>query len=637
MALATGTTADQLRDRGRDGIARARDILERVERGDAGDVLEAFNDLLIALANVELEAALLREVHPDAAVREAAEALQRDAAVFRVDAHQSRALHAALRAIDARALDAQAARFRELALRDMRRAGVELPDADRTRARALRGEVVRLGQDYARTIRNDVRTLELDPADLEGLPPDYLAARTLPSGRIRITTDPPDTTPVLLYARSARARRAVLEAMGQRAPENLETFSRLRAKRYALARVLGHPAWADFNLEDKMTGSPAVARAFLERLIEIGAPRLEDELAELLAAKRADIPDEAWIEPWDLQHYQQRVRQTRFRYDSQEARPYFEYRRVRQAILDLNAELFDLAFTPVTLPDRWHDAVETFEVRVRGELRGYISLDMHPRAGKNKWFYCTTKVPGIADRQLHHGVLICNFPDPSMVKGPALMEHQQVVTFFHEFGHLVHGIAAGKARWIRLMRPAENDIMEAPSRFHEEYIFDHDVLTRFARHVETGAVIPRELVERMREARDFGRGWRIRSGAFMSLLALDLHTGDPAGTDARQMARELRERLVPERQLESSNFPATWEHMSNEAYSAAYYTYLWSDVIARDLYTRFTRGLLDAVEARRYFELLLGQGGTKPAAELVADFLGRPYSFDAFERWLRGT
>jgi thimet oligopeptidase len=518
----------------------------------------------------------------------------------------------------------------------MRRAGAELSAADQRAARALREGIVKLSQDYARNLRNDVRTVELEPGELEGLAPDYVAAHPAgPDGRIRITTDPPDTTPVVLYARRGSARKKVLEAMEARAPANLAVFAELRAKRHQLARLLGYGSWADYNTEDKMTGSAGAVRDFLARVAEVAREPLQRDLGELIAEKRKDEPG-ADLAMWDWRHYLQRVRTKRYGYDAREVRPYFEYRTVRQFILDLNGELFGLTFEPAASFEPWHPAVETFAVKVEGELRGYISLDMHPREGKNKWFYCTTKVPGIAGRQLHHGVLVCNFPDPAAVRGPALMDHTEVVTYFHEFGHLVHGIASGSARWIRLMRPAESDVMEAPSRFLEEYIFDGAVLSRFARHVETGAPIPADLVKRLRGARDFGRAVIAQNSVYLASLALLLHDREPEQIDARKAARELRERYLPLREVEGSNFPVNWEHMSNEAYSASYYTYLWSDVIARDLYTRFARGLLDKEEARRYFTLLLAQGGRKPAAEIVANFLGRPYSFDAFERWMRG-
>jgi thimet oligopeptidase len=232
-------------------------------------------------------------------------------------------------------------------------------------------------------------------------------------------------------------------------------------------------------------------------------------------------------------------------------------------------------------------------------------------------------------------VLVCNFPDPNASKGPALMEHGQVVTFFHEFGHLVHGIVRGNVvEWARLGRPAENDFMEAPSRFLEDYIFELDVLRRFAKHVETGAAIPEDLVRRLQAARDFGQGVITEQSAVQSRQSLRLHDGDPAGHDARTVARAVADRESRFAQLEGSNWPVNWEHMGSEAYAAAYGTYLWSSLIAADIRSGFRNGLMDIADAHRYRDEVLAPGGNIPAADAVANFLGRPYNSNAFKERL---
>ncbi len=643
MAIMTAPpSVGELRERTERRLERATEMLADLRRRGAPytqqTFLEPLNDIQIELSNAQLDVSLLKEVHPEPEVRQTCEELQLRLSRFATELQQDRDIYKGHREIDVAALDPHARRFVELARMDMRRAGVELPDAGRDRAKELRQRMVQLAQEYARILREDVRTVELDPSELEGLPEDYIRAHPGgPDGNARITTNPPDTTPFLSYAKSERARRAVAQAMADRASDNIRVFGEMRRTRHQYARLLGYDTWADYNTEDKMAGSARSVREFLDRVRDAARRSAEIEFGELLAQKRTELPDAATIGTWESAYYTQQLRSTKYAFDARAARPYFEYRTVRQAILDLNSELFGLEFRKVEDPEAWHPSVETFEVRVRGELRGRISLDMHPRDGKNKWFYCTTKTAGIAGKQLHHGVLVCNFPDPAERSGGALMDHSEVVTYFHEFGHLIHGIAAGKARWLRILRPAENDFMEAPSRFLEEYIFDYDVLRRFARHVETGEPISEELVRRLRAARDFGRAVRVENGAYLASLALSLHDRDPSGIDPREAAKELRRRYTRFVDLPRTNFPVNWEHMSNDMYSASYYTYLWSETIARDLCSGFTKGLLDPKQTRRYFDLVLGQGGTKPAAELVKDFLGRPYTFEAFKEWLRPT
>ena len=195
---------------------------------------------------------------------------------------------------------------------------------------------------------------------------------------------------------------------------------------------------------------------------------------------------------------------------------------------------------------------------IEGQPAGRISLDMHPREGKNKWFFNAPLRLGVGGKQDGHGVLNCNFPDPTTVRGAALLEHAQVVTYFHEFGHLVHGLARKDVPYVRLSRVNEGDFMEAPSQFLEEWIFDHRVLSRFARHVETGAPIPAELVRRLREARDFGRALRgLASMVSRSRLSLALHDGTHIGAEPRALEQEMLARYSPFEHLTGTASPAS--------------------------------------------------------------------------------
>src|SRR5581483_1940624 len=599
-------------------------------------LLRAVDELQLVLWNVASEVSVLMNVHPDVAAREVCEAIQRESTTLSVRVAQSRPIYDALSAVDRTALDGPARRAVELTLMDMRRAGVALDEERRKRAQELRARITRLSQDYGRNIRDDVRTVELPASALDVLPADYRAAHPVgANGAVKVTTDPPDHGPLMTYSRDKAARLALARAYYDRAPANVSIFDQLRAARHDLAVTLGYPDFAAYNLEDKMMATPENVDRFLDDVRAAARAPADRQYAALLEIAKRDDPAATEIGSWDIQYHLARAKDERFRFDPREVRPYLEYRSVRQAILDLASELFGLTFTRIDPEETWHESVEHFSVTMDGKPAGFISLDMHPRPGKNKWFTSFGYRLGLKGRQLPHNVLVCNFPDPSASRGPALMEHQQVVTFFHEFGHLVHGIVRGNAvEWARLGRPAENDFMEAPSRFLEDYIFELDVLRRFAKHVETGAPIPEDLVKRVQAARDFGRGVTVEQSASLSRQSLKLHQGDPRARDARSLAREWAEREQRFTQLDGSNWPVNWEHMGNEAYSAAYATYLWSDCIAADIRTGFANGLMDRAAARRYRDLVLAPGGNIPAADAVAAFLGRPYDTRAFKERL---
>src|SRR5438270_5191419 len=336
---------------------------------------------------------------------------------------------------------------------------------------------------------------------------DYVAAHPPGhDGHIHITTTYPDYYPFMTYAGSERARMALVHEFYNRAvPSNLAVLSHMLEKRHQLANLLGYSSWANYVTEDTMVGSATNAAAFLEHVQDAIRITVDAELCELLAFKRRQHSTAQAIGLWESLYYQQCAKAERCAFDARALRPYFEYRSVQQAILGLNHELFGFTFAPVA-EELWHPSVETLNVEMDGERIGRISLDMHPRPGKYTHAACFHWRKGVAPWQLPHVVLVCNFPDPAAQSGPALLDHSEVVIFFHEFGHLVHALARGKASWVRLADPTERDFLEAPSQLMEEWIFDASVLRRFARHVETGEVIPVELVDSLRAARAFGRG-----------------------------------------------------------------------------------------------------------------------------------
>jgi thimet oligopeptidase len=255
---------------------------------------------------------------------------------------------------------------------------------------------------------------------------------------------------------------------------------------------------------------------------------------------------------------------------------------------------------------------------------GRIYLDLHPRDGKYKHAAQFDLVGGITGRRLPEGVLVCNF-------SRGLMEHQHVVTLFHEFGHLVHHVLGGDQHWSRFSGVAtEWDFVEAPSQMLEEWAWDAEVLRTFAIDAD-GTPIPAELVARMRAAKDFGKGIFVRNQLFYTAVSHVFHRDRPA--DQTAAVRELQQRYDAVRYLDGTHFHASFGHLGG--YSSAYYTYLWSLVIAKDLFAAFDADDLFApAAATRYRDRILAPGGSRDAADLVADFLGRPFTFDAFAAWL---
>jgi thimet oligopeptidase len=282
--------------------------------------------------------------------------------------------------------------------------------------------------------------------------------------------------------------------------------------------------------------------------------------------------------------------------------------------------------------ETWHPSVECWELREGGEARARLWFDLHPRAGKYKHAAMFPVRDGVAGEVLPEAALVCNFPEPTG-SDPALLLHDQVTTFFHEFGHLLHHVLAGNGRWLSFAGIAnERDFVEVPSQFFEEWAWDPATLARFALHVETGEPIPAELVARLRQAEDYGKGLQVQTQLFFGLLSLAYYDRDPAGHDLAADLETLKTRVCVLPHTPDTSFHASFGHLNG--YSALYYTYLWSLVIAKDLAATFGEDLSDTTRAVRYRRCVLEPGGARDAAELVREFLGREYAFDAFGRWL---
>jgi thimet oligopeptidase len=600
-------------------------------------VLEAYDDAMGALGDAAARASVCRNAHPDEKMRDAADQCEQEVDALATELSLDRGIYETLAAIDIERLDGATRYYVTKTLRDLRRSGVDKDDAVRTRIKQLREELLKIGQEFGKNIKDDVRCLQVDPADLDGLPEDYKASHAPgPDGKITITTDNTDYIPFVTYATNGKARESLWRLYRLRGhPKNLEVLTRMLQKRHELATILGYPSWATYATEDKMIGSAQAAADFIARIAAASEARAERDYAQLLTRKRKDDPEATAVAAWDSAFYQERVMAENYGFDSQAMRAYFEYARVKQGVLDITGRMFGIRYERVEAAPVWHPEVEAYDVIERdgGKLLGRIYLDMHPRDGKYKHYAQFTLATGVQRRQLPEGVLMCNFPRPTAAE-PGLMEHGSVRTFFHEFGHLLHHVLGGHTRWIGQSGVStEWDFVEAPSQMLEEWIWDLETLQTFARHYKTGAGLPAELLQRAKAADEYGKGLWVRQQMFYAATSLEFHARNPDGLDTTRVMAELQNRYTPFKYVEDTYFHESFGHL--DGYSAIYYTYMWSLVIAKDLFSVFRKeGLLEPAVATRYRRAVLEPGGSKPAAELVRDFLGRDYGYGAYEEWL---
>ncbi|EWT05351.1 peptidase M3 [Intrasporangium chromatireducens Q5-1] len=617
--------------RGDAQLAEARrlvDDLKAQRPSEARQVLRVWNDAQTALSNAASIASLFSEVHPDRDVRERAENLMQDVQKLDTDLGLDTELFAVFADLDDTDLDADASRVLEHTLRDFRRSGVDRDEATRARLRELSEQAILLSQEFSKNIREDVRSIRVRPEQLAGMPQDWVEAHPVDEeGLVTVTTDYPDVIPFRTFAHDADARRELVTQFLTIAwPANDAVLQKLFAVRREHASLLGYATWADYDAEVKMIGAGQAIGEFIDRITALSGERAERDKAVLLERLQQDRPDATDIDGADATYYAELVRKEQHAVDAQRVRTYFPFEAVRQGLLDVTGRLFGLEWTPVSqeAAGTWHADVATYDVARDGERIGRIHLDLHPRDGKYKHAAQFDLVRGVRGVQLPEGVLVCNF-------NRGLMEHDEVVTLFHEFGHLVHHVVGGDQEWVRFSGVAtEWDFVEAPSQMLEEWAWDADVLATFARN-EAGETIPADLVAAMREADDFGKGYDARTQMFYAALSYDFHVHETP--DLTERLRELMGRYSVFPYIAGTHMQCHFGHL--DGYSSAYYTYMWSLVIAKDMFSAFDRNdLFDPEVARAYRDKVLAQGGRRDAADLVADFLGRPYTFDAYAAWL---
>lgn len=600
------------------------------------NTLKPYDQILIHLDAVVNQSSLMENVHSVTEMRTAAENFSQKVAAFAAELSLNRNVYDALRGMDISDADVKTKYYVEKTLRDFRLSGVDKDDAVRAKIKSLRDELVLIGQIFAKNIREDVRTVTVtDMSELDGLPQDYIDRHKPDSnGVVTLTINYTDAVPVFTYATSENLRRRMFMEFNNRAyPVNMDVLDNLIAKRHELAQLLGFPTWAAGVTADKMVENEKNASEFIEKIAAVSKSKSDDDYAQLLARKKKDIPESYEVTPWESGYYSELVRKSDFDFDAQNVRPYLPYGKVKEGVLSTTSRLFGVEFRKNLNAPVWHESVECYEMFENNKITGRFYLDMHPRENKYNHAAQFGIRNGVAGKQIPEAALICNFPGGDK-DDPGLMEHRDVETFFHEFGHLLHTLFAGRQPWMGITGiSTEWDFVEVPSQLLEEWAWDVSILQTFAKHHQTGEPIPTELVQQMRRAKEFGKGLQIRQQMFYAKLSLSFYDRDPKTVNTDALSKELRTRYTPYRYVDGTHFHASFGHL--DGYSAIYYTYMWSLVIAKDLFTRFdTKNMMSPGIAKKFRDTILAQGGSRPAHDMVKEFLGRDFTFDGWKKWL---
>jgi thimet oligopeptidase len=602
------------------------------------NTLRLYDDAENELALAGNEAYLMYAVGNSAPLRDKGQELVSKVSSATSDLSLNQAVYRALAAIPAPAGDPAAKHYLEHTLLEYRLAGVDKDDATRAKIRQLQDKITETSLIFGRNVADGRLDVKATRAELKGLPEDYIARhKPAVDGAYTLTTDSPDSTPVLNFAADAGLRKRMYLAYNERAyPKNVAVLKSVLEARQELATTLGYKTFADLAMADQMMGSASNLRKFLQDVDDASRGAADKEFNLLLAYAKQQDPGLTGIPSSDANYWSEQYRRAKYDFDAQSVRPYFPYDEVQAGILKTAAALFHVEFRAVPNAKTWDPSVSTFDVFDNAGSKkklGRIYLDMHPRDGKDKWFSSAPVVPGIRGRQLPEGALICNFSG-GVPGDPGLMEYSEVVTFFHEFGHLMHHILGGQGEWSNAGGfNVEGDFVEAPSQMLEEMFRDRGILQSFAKHYKTGETIPTALINKMVAAEAYGRGRWMQGQLFYSTYSLQVHDRAPEQVNFDALLREDSERFSHFSFVDGNRMYASFTHLTG--YSSNYYTYVLDKVIAVDFFSQFDQSnLLGGPTAMRYRRTVLEPGATKSAAELVKDFLGRSQNLTALKQWI---
>ena len=627
----------------------AMDLLEHIKAlkgAPAGELsydatLGRFDRAVLEVAEAQQLPYLMGVAHPDSAVREAAKLCEPKVDKFNTALYLDADLAGVLRAYAARNEPLEGEKKRLLAdvLRDFRRNGLELAADKQVELRRLNAELSKLGQEFEANIAAASGKIEIHPKQLEGLPKEYVAAhKPGKSGKVEITTDYPDYFPFVTHAADRKAALDLYVAFTNRGgEENVQVLEHLLKLRHDKAVLLGYANWADYAIEPRMAHTAKAVRDFLAEVRAAVKEPARVELAELLKAHvRTGGKATDKLTPPDRYYLLDRVKEEKYKLDTKELSAYFEVSAVTRGLLAITARMYGLEYKQVPGAATWHPDVIAYDAIWGGRTIGRFYLDLYSREGKYKH---AAMFPIRTPARLPDGrylapiaALECNFPKPGAE--PALLSHEEVVTFFHEFGHVLHHLLTRSELATYAGTNTVRDFVEAPSQMFEEWPYTREVLDMFARHYKTGAPIPDSLFNALKAARGFGRALDTQRQLFLATLDQELHSREP-GFDSTRVVEEVQDANDSFAYVKGTHFQSSFGHLIG--YDAGYYSYQWALALSRDVLTRFKKeGLLSTSAATAWRDDVLARGGGVDERSLVRTFLGREPSNAAYFLYLKG-
>lgn len=524
-------------------------------------------------------------------------------------------------------------------MRSFRRRGFELPEKKRETLKKNLKELSRIRNAFEKNLNDYEDSIEIGEDELGGLPEQYVESLPKKDGKYVVTLDYPSLVPFMENAESEARRRELSEKNWRKGgKKNLALLARMVELRAENAGLLGYPTHADFRTEDRMAKDAETVFRFLRKIMRSLSKRAKEDVKELLSlqAERGGKQTE-YLASHDTAYLSSQLKKIRYEVDNEHVREYFPLEHVREEVFSLFGKLLGVSYERVSWP-LWHKDAELYLIRdsKTKETIAYFALDLYPREGKYG-HACMANVVSGHEARFGSGryvapfaALIVNFPKPSAGR-PSLLSHDEVETFLHEFGHLMHETLT-EARYLSQAGCSVAwDFVEAMSQMCEFFAWDEKVLRKLSRHYKTGKPLPTALIRKMRESKRHMLAYDTERQATQALYDMMIHTGNLRGT-LPEYFRELSEAHLGVRIPETSLYPAGFGHLAG-GYDAGYYGYLFSRVYAADFFEKFREaGVVSSETGMRYRKEVLAKGSSEPETKIAKTFLGRKLSEKAFLR-----
>jgi peptidyl-dipeptidase Dcp len=521
------------------------------------------------------------------------------------------------------------------------RGGSNLPEDKQAQLREINKELSMLSLQFGDNVLAETNAFKLiidNPADLEGLPQSVADAAAEAAkadsltGKWLITLDYPSRVPFLTFSAKRELREKVLKAYINRGDNNNQYDNKQNAARIASLRVkkanlLGYATYADYVLEQNMAKTPANVYTFLDKVWSAALPVAEKELTEL--QKLADAEKAGFkLEAWDWWYYAEKLRKQKYDLDEESLKPYFSLENVRLGMFEVATRLYSITFVERNDIPKYHPDVRTIEVKdADGSHIGILYMDFFPRASKESgaWMNNYRDQYRIGDSTVSPVItMVCNFNKPTSTT-PSLLTFEEVSTMFHEFGHALHGLLSECTYRKISGTSTPRDFVELPSQIMENWAGEPEVLKLFARHYQTGEVIPQELIDKITASEHFNQGFTTVEYMSACYLDMDIHTmTDTALFDAVAFEKKSMDKigLIPEIVVRY-RIPY-FSHIFTNDYCAGYYSYLWAEVLDADAFEAFKEtGIFDQTTAKAFRDNVLSRGGTEDPMVLYKRFRGK--------------